>query len=108
MMDHMMKVCMTGLTAAEKKVAKDHMKKMSKAEHEVMMKRCMMCMGDKHKGMMDKKVTDKMAMDHMMSGMSKKEQATMKAMMDKCTPEEAKVGKKMSMNCCMYGMKHGK
>jgi hypothetical protein len=103
----MMDTMMHGLTAAEKKTAMAHMKKMTPAEKAVMMKRCSMCMRDPHKGMSaTMKPTDAQKMQHMMAGLTKAEQATMMAMMKKMTLAEHKVAEKIVVNCCMYGMKH--
>ncbi|MBC8063449.1 MAG: hypothetical protein H7Y17_01350 [Chlorobia bacterium] len=106
-MDMMSKTMMMGLTSGEKKIAMSHMAHMTPAEKSVMMKQCQMCMKDKHAGMMDKKMTKQMEMDHMMSGLSMAEQKTMNGMWAKMSAQEKMVGKKMMMNCCKYGMKHG-
>lgn len=119
MMGHMMggmpmSTMMMGLSADEKKVAQHMMSKMSSQEKAAMAKRCQMCMVDKHAGMMekmgkmDKMAMHKAAMDHMMSGMSKGDQMTMKKMMGRMSKKEMEVSMKMMENCCMYGMKHGK
>jgi len=104
----MMKVCMAGLSDSEMKTAEGMMMHATKAEHMVMHKRMAMCMADKHKGMDMSKMDDKKGMAHMMSGLKKSEQGTLKGMMGKMTPDQMGVMKKMMMNCCMYGMKHGK
>ena len=105
-MSSTMKCMMTDLTPEEKKIAHGMMKKMSKAEMAVMMKRCSMCMKDSHAGMMDGGMTDDMEKQHMMSGLSKSEQATFMKCASKMSHQEHNVGKRMVMNCCMYGAKH--
>ena len=47
----MMKCMMMGLSPEEMKIAHNHMSHMTAAEKAVMMKRCSMCMKDKHDGM---------------------------------------------------------
>ena len=94
---------MMGLSASEKKIAKAHMKHMTMAERAVMMKKCGMCMIDKHEGMVGMKMDKKMQMDHMMSGLSRSEQTTMKKMWSKMTPKQMAVAKKMMMSCCKHG-----
>lgn len=107
--DDQMSVMMMGLSKDEKKIAMDHMKHMTKAEKAVMTKRCSLCMKDKHAGMsMDMKPTPEQKMAHMMSGLTAGEQKTMKHMWSKMTDKQKAVGEKMVINCCMYGMKHGK
>ena len=108
MKDSMMKCMMMGLSPEEMKIAHNHMSHMTAAEKAVMMKRCSMCMKDKHDGMDMSKMDEKMEMDHMMSGLSMSEQKTMKNMWSKMSKSQMAVAKKMMMNCCMYGMKHGK
>ncbi len=108
MHDMMMKTAMMGLSADEKQTAMMHMQKMTPAEKAVMMKRCSMCMKDKHAGMDMSTMDEKKGMAHMMSGLSMSEQKTMKGMWMKMSAKEKAVGQKMAMNCCMYGMKHGK
>ncbi len=102
------KCMMKGLSADEKKTAMAHMKKMTAAEKAVMMKKANLCMHDKHKGMDKANMTDEMIMAHMMKGLSMSEQKTMKTMMSKMSEREMAVARKMGMNCCIYGMKHGK
>ena len=73
---------MMGLSPMEKKVAMMHMKKMTPAEHKVMMKMHMMrSMGKSQK--------------EAMKGLTKSEMRTAMAMMKKMTPMEKKVGMKM-------------
>ncbi len=102
---------MQGMSDSEKKSAKEMMAKMSPAERRVMAKRCSMCMKDPHtalKGMDMKDVTEEMAMQHMMSSLTKSEQKTMTAMMERMNAEDKALMHKMVMNCCMYGMKQAK
>jgi hypothetical protein len=104
-------VSMQGLSADEKKTADDMMKHWSKAERKVWEKRENICMRDPHtmlKGMDPSKITEEMQLQHMLSGLSVSEQATMKAMLMKLTPAQKPVVHKMAMNCCMYGMEHAK
>lgn len=106
-----MKCMMTGITKDEMQTVRHDMGNMSKAEHDVMMKRGRLCMADPHtalKKMKPNQVTDKMVHEHMMSGLSKSEQATMMGMMKKMSAKDMAICKKMVENCCNYGMKHAK
>lgn len=106
-----MKCMMTGISKEEMQTIHHDMGKMSKAEHEVMMKRGRLCMADPHPGLKNMKpgqVTDKMVHEHMMSGLTKSEQATMMGMMKKMSAKDMAICKKMVENCCNYGMKHAK
>lgn len=95
--DHM--AMMTkGMTEAEKKTMMDMMKKMSPADHKLMMT----CMSNCMKGCagMDmSKMTDKQKMACMNKCMGK-DAAAMSAMMKKMTPAEQKVMNKLMMNTC--------
>ena len=99
---------MMGLSSSERAIAMAHYKKMTAAERAVMMKRCKICMADKHAGMDKMKPTQAMFEQHLMSGLTPAEQKTMNNMWSKMSPKEKAVATKMVKNCCMYGMKHGK
>jgi len=102
---------MQGFSPDEKRDAMSFLRKQTPGEHAAITYRCSKCMRDPHtamKGMDMSKVTEKMKLEHMLSGMNKGDQKILTDMMAKATPTQKSYLERMMMNCCMYGMKHAK
>jgi len=103
-------VLFNGLFSAERAVAEAHWNKLSRAEKDVLMKRVSLCMADSHKELMAMKSAPSNAQvwEHMTSGLTADEAATMGRIARGMNSAEIAVGMRIVHNACMYGVAHAK